>query len=82
MVVDNPLTSEQEESLNEDLDEVYSGGVDIEEVNTSKSDSYDFRVVATEMSEYSMRQVIALVKWYDDRGEWEIKKENSGSWRS
>lgn len=82
MVVENPLSVEQEEALDRDLGEVYSGNVDVKEVNTAESDSYDYRVLADQIQRDRIRSVVALVKWYDDRGEWEVNNKSSGVWKS
>lgn len=82
MVVDNPLTDEQQDALDAALDAVISGSYRDVEVATVDGD-YDFEVTLRETRpKPKMRSVTLKLVWHDDESDWEVAERDDGYWRS
>jgi len=79
MVVDSPVSSDEKESIETALDEVSSGSVTIESVQTATDSAYDYEVVFSEMKPKPKRRTnTAFVLWHDDQSDWEVNITETG----
>lgn len=84
MVVDNPTTDEEKESIANALEEIdkITGSVTIDDISTA-GDSYDYVVNFTERHpKPKIRGVEAKVKWHDSQDDWEVNITKTGPFRS
>jgi len=82
MVIENPLSDEQQVALEEALDGFVRGSV--EELNVSTYDGeFDYEVTFREVTnEPRMRDVTLGVVWHSDEGGWEIASSDASGWLS
>jgi hypothetical protein len=82
MVVDNPLSDEQQERLDELLEGFVRGSFEDMTVSTYDGD-FDYEVAFREVTtEPRMRDVVLGLVWHDDESDWEIASSNASGWLS
>lgn len=83
MVVSNPLSDDETESIKEALKEVLgASSVEIDAANTHDGE-YDYEVQFVQHHpKPKMRGGKALLLWHDDADDWEVNIEYTGPWRS
>lgn len=83
MVVDSPVSSDEKASIQTALEEVSSGSVTIESVQTATDSAYDYEVIFSETQPKPKRRTnTAVVLWHEDQDDWEVNITKTGYWMS
>lgn len=83
MVVSNPLSDKEQESIKEALeDALNASSVEVDDANTHDGE-YDYEIQFVEHHpKPKIRGGKAFVLWHDDVSDWEVNIEDTGLWRS
>lgn len=83
MVIENPLSQNERETLERALDKYFDYETNIEDVQTSEKANYDYDLTLTQWrSKPSKRTVNCSVKWHEDANDWEVMVDSKSGWLS